>query len=265
MEEENNVMEETALIEDSSSDAEFACGDPKVEPRVGDEFQAEIPPILSASQRALFLSTPPLPLDDDSSSYSFLIGQPVQVTWIDNKHPNGQANGDDNDDDVDMNQSLKSFRAKRSRCSAKSDKKNPKSKKKQRLKNLEAVPEIPSNSWEDHEVASFVLGLYTFGKNFTQVKKFMETKRTGEILLFYFGKFYNSAGYHTWSDSRKKRSRKCVYGRKLYSGWRQQQMLSRLIPSVSDESQIQKLVNVSSLSLFTSQCSVYLFWSLILS
>ncbi|KAJ4915052.1 hypothetical protein Rs2_00602 [Raphanus sativus] len=238
MEEENNVMEETALIEDSSSDVEFACGDPKVEPRVGDEFQADIPPILSASQRALFLSTPPLPLDDDSS-YSFLIGQPVQLTWID-KHPKG----DDDDDDVDMNQSLKSFRAKRSRYSAKSDKKNPKSKK-QRLKNLEAVPEIPSSSWEDHEVASFVLGLYTFGKNFTQVKKFMETKGTGDILLFYFGKFYNSAGYHTWSDSRKKRSRKCVYGRKLYSGWRQQLMLSRLIPSVSDESQIQKLVNVS--------------------
>ncbi|KAF8116141.1 hypothetical protein N665_0020s0005 [Sinapis alba] len=234
MDEENNLMEETALIEDSS-DVEFACGDPKVEPRVGDEFQVEIPPMLSASERAVFLSTP-LALDD--SSYSFLIGQPVQVTWID-KHPNG-------DDDVDMNQSLKSFRAKRSRCSAKirgeSDK-NPKSKK-QRL-NLEAVPEIPSNSWEDHEVASFVLGLYTFGKNFTQVKKFMENKETGEILLFYFGKFYNSAGYHTWSDSRKKRSRKCVYGRKLYSGWRQQQLLSRLIPSISDESQKQMLVNVS--------------------
>ncbi|CAN6884266.1 unnamed protein product [Brassica oleracea] len=242
MDEENNLMEETALIEDSS-DVEFACcGDPKVEPRVGDEFQAKIPPMLSASERALFLSTP-LALDDDSS-YLFLVGQPVQVTWID-KHPKGQANGDD-DDDVDMNQSLKSFRAKRSRCSAKirgqSDK-NPKSKK-QRL-NLEAVPELPSNSWEDHEVASFVLGLYTFGKNFTQVKKFMENKETGEILLFYFGKFYNSAKYHTWSDSRKKRSRKCVYGRKLYSGWRQQQLLSCLIPSLSDESQKQMLVNVS--------------------
>ncbi|CAH8356043.1 unnamed protein product [Eruca vesicaria subsp. sativa] len=238
MDEENNLMEETALLEDSS-DAEFVCGDPKVEPRVGDEFQVEIPPMFSASERAVFLSTPPLALDD--SSFSFLVGQPVQVMWI-AKHPKGQANGDDDDDDVDMNQSLKSFRAKRSRCSAKSDK-NPKPKK-QRL-NLDALPEIPSSSWEDHEVASFVLGLYTFGKNFTQVKKFMESKGTGEILLFYFGKFYKSASYHTWTDSRKKRSRKCVYGRKLYSGWRQQQLLSRLIPSVSDETQKQMLVNVS--------------------
>lgn len=234
MDEENNLMEETALIEDSS-DVEFACcGDPKVEPRVGDEFQAKIPPMLSASERAVLLSTP-LALDDHSS-YSFLIGQPVQVTWID-KRPKGQANGDD--DDVDMNQSLKSLRSKRSRCSDK----NPKPKK--RRLNLEAVPELPSSSWEDHEVASFVLGLYTFGKNFTQVKKFMESKGTGEILLFYFGKFYNSVKYHTWSDSRKKRSRKCVYGRKLYSGWRQQQLLSRLVPSISDESQKQMLVNVS--------------------
>ncbi|KAL0694603.1 hypothetical protein Bca4012_061783 [Brassica carinata] len=242
MDEENNLMVgETALVEDSS-DVEFACGDPKVEPRVGDEFQVEIPPMLSASERAVFLSTP---LASDDSSYPFLVGLPVQVMWID-KHQKGQeANGDD-DDDVDMNQSLKSLRAKRSRCSAKirgeSDK-NPKSKK-QRL-NLEAVPELPSSSWEDHQVACFVLGLYTFGKNFTQVKKFMESKRRGEIMLFYFGKFYNSASYHTWCDSRKKRSRKCVYGRKLYSGWRQQLLLSRLVPSVSDDSQIEMLVNVS--------------------
>ncbi|KAG2267677.1 hypothetical protein Bca52824_062232 [Brassica carinata] len=153
-----------------------------------------------------------------------------------------EANGDD-DDDVDMNQSLKSLRAKEVVALLRSEAsdKNPKSKK-QRL-NLEAVPELPSSSWEDHQVACFVLGLYTFGKNFTQVKKFMESKRRGEIMLFYFGKFYNSASYHTWCDSRKKRSRKCVYGRKLYSGWRQQLLLSRLVPSVSDDSQIEMLVN----------------------
>ncbi|KAJ0235951.1 Arginine-glutamic acid dipeptide repeat protein [Hirschfeldia incana] len=228
-------MEETGVMEESS-DVEFACGDPKVEPRVGDEFQAEIPHVMSASKRAVFLSTP-LALDDSSSS--FLIGQPVQVMWID-KHQKGQVNGDD--DNIDMNQSLKSLRAKRSRSSAKT---RGGSVKKQRL-NLEAVPEIPTSSWEDHEVASFVLGLYTFGKNFTQVKKFMENKNTGEVMLFYYGKFYKSASYQSWSDSRKKgRRRKCVYGRKLYSGWRQQQLLSRLIPSVSDESQKQTLVNVS--------------------
>lgn len=239
MDEENNLMEEKAVMEEESSDVEFACGDPQVEPRVGDEFQVDIPPMMSASKRAVFLSTP---LALDESSYSFLVGLPVQVMWID-KHKKEQGNGDDN---VDMNQSLRSIRAKRSRCSAKirgKSEENSESKK-QRL-NLEAVPTIPSSSWDDFEVASFVLGLYTFGKNFIQVKKFMENKGIGEIVLFYYGKFYNSAKYHSWSDSRKKRNRKCVHGRKLYSGWRQQQLLSRLIPSIPDESQKKMLVNVS--------------------
>lgn len=242
MDEENNLMDETVVIEDSS-DVEFACGDQQVEPRVGEEFQVEVPPMMSASERAVFLSNP-LALDD--SSYSFLVGQPVQVMWID-KQRKGQGNGDDN---VDMNQSLKSLRAKKSRCSAKSIGESDKNSeyKKQRL-NLEAVPATLSSSWKDFEVASFVLGLYTFGKNFTQVKIFMENKGTGEIVLFYYGKFYNSAKYHSWSESRKKRNRKCVYGRKLYSGWRQQQLLSRLIPSVPDESQKQMLVNVSLFSI----------------
>ncbi|XP_010487100.1 PREDICTED: uncharacterized protein LOC104765121 [Camelina sativa] len=238
MEVENTIMEETAVMEDSYDDG-FSCGDPQVEPRVGDEFQVEIPPMVSASERAVFLSTP-VALDD--SSYSFLVGLPVQVMWID-KRRRGQGNGDDN---VDMNQSLKSLRAKKSRCSAKNRGKSDKNSesKKQRL-NLEAVPAIPSSSWEDVEVASFVLGLYTFGKNFTQVKSFMENKAIGEIVLFYYGMFYNSAKYHSWSESRKKRNRKCVYGRKLYSGWRQQQLLTRLMPSIPDESQKQMLVNVS--------------------
>ncbi|XP_023644644.1 uncharacterized protein LOC17896690 isoform X2 [Capsella rubella] len=236
MDGENNIMEETAVMEDSYDDG-FSCGDPRVEPRVGDEFQVEIPPMMSASKRAVFLSTP-VALDD--SSYSFLVGLPVQIMWID-KQRRGQGNGDDN---VDMNQSLKSLRAKKSRSSAKNRGKSDKNleSKKQRL-DLEAVPAIPSSSWEEFEVASFVLGLYTFGKNFTQVKNFMENKGVGEIMLFYYGKFYNSAKYHSWSESRKKRNRKCVYGRKLYSGWRQQQLLTRLMPSIPDESQKQMLVN----------------------
>ncbi|CAN8311685.1 unnamed protein product [Cochlearia groenlandica] len=228
------MMEETDVTEDSS-DVEFACGVQKVEPRVGDEFQVEIPPMMSLSKRALFRSSP---IAFDDSSYTLLVGLPIQVMWVD-KHPKG-------DDNVDMNQSLRSLRAKRSRCSSKKGGESDKytELKKQRV-NLEAVPGIPSSSWVDIEVDSFVLGLYTYGKNFAEVKKFMESKGTGEIVLYYYAKFYNSIKYHIWSDSRKKRSRKCVYGRKLYSGWRQQQLLSRLIPSITDESQRQMLVNVS--------------------
>ncbi|CAN8294873.1 unnamed protein product [Cochlearia groenlandica] len=192
--------------------------------------------MMSASEREIFLSTN-LASDNDSS-YSFLVGLPIQVMWID-KHQHG-------DDNVDMNQSLRSLKSKRRHGSARTRGESDKNleSKKQRL-NLEAVPEMVSSSWEDLEVDSFVLGLYTFGKNFTQIKRFMEKKGTGDIVLFYYSKFYNSGKYNIWFNSHKKKSRKCVSGRKLYSGWRQQMLLSRLIPSMAVESQKQMVVSKS--------------------
>ncbi|CAH2046961.1 unnamed protein product [Thlaspi arvense] len=227
MDEENNLMEE-------SCEVEFVCGDPKVDIRVGEEYQAEIPPTMSESKRAAFL---PNFLDSDldsGSSCSFVVGLPLEVMWIDTKY---QGPGDDN---VDMSESLKSLRTKRNRRGESEG--NGKTKQ---TMNLKAIPEKPSSSWEDFEVDGFVLGLYTFGKNFTQVKKFLESKETGEILSFYYGKFYKSAKYKTWSHSLKKRSRRCIQGKKLYSGWRIHQLLSRLIPNIDDETHKQKLMKVS--------------------
>ncbi|XP_024004938.1 uncharacterized protein LOC18009569 [Eutrema salsugineum] len=230
MDEENSHM-------DDSCDVGFVCGDPKVDIRVGDEYQVEIPHMMSESERAAFLLNP-LGLDLDSgSSCSFVVGLPVEVMWIDTKYQDGQGFGDDN---VDMSESLKSLKTKRNRR-GESDL-NTTSKQ---IRNLEAVPEKASSSWEDLEVDGFVLGLYTFGKNFIQVKKLLESKETGDILSFYYGKFYKSAKYKIWSNSLKKRSRKCIQGKKLYSGWRLQQLLSRLIPNIHDEPQKEKLVKVS--------------------
>ncbi|XP_010553729.1 PREDICTED: uncharacterized protein LOC104823728 [Tarenaya hassleriana] len=246
---ESNPMEQTYYPEDSS-DVEYACGDPQVDPRVGDEYQVEIPPLMSESERASLLLNPVASdIVSDSSSYSFCVGKPVQVIWIDSgtgKHGYEQGLEDSN---VDMNESLRSLKAKGTRSCLKirgqADGSSESTTEKKKTSNLEAVPGKSAESWEVSEVESFVLGLYTFGKNFTQVKKFMENKEIGEILLFYYGKFYRSAKYRSWSDSRKKRNRKCVCGMKLYSGWRQQQLLSRLIPNLPDESQKDKLVNVS--------------------
>ncbi|CAL9238646.1 unnamed protein product [Arabidopsis halleri] len=226
MDEESNPMED-------SCDEEFVCGDPKVDVRVGDEYQVEIPPMISESQRAAFLSNP---LDSDSSC-SFAVGLPVEVMWIDTKCRNRDGLGSD---DIDMNESLKSLKTKRSRRGGSDG--NPGAKK---CMNLEVVPEKSSSSWEDLEVDGFVLGLYTFGKNFAQVQKLLESKETGEILLFYYGKFYESAKYKIWSHSLKKRSRRCIQGKKLYSDWRLQLLLSRLIRSIPDELKEQKLVDVS--------------------
>ncbi|XP_010555968.1 PREDICTED: uncharacterized protein LOC104825341 [Tarenaya hassleriana] len=236
--EENNHLDQRDNAEDSS-EVGFVCGDPQVDPRVGDEYQVEVPSMMSVPE-----------LVSDSSSYSFAVGLSIQVAWIDNGTSKLGYEQRLEDNDVDMYESLRSLRAKckslRPKIKARQVNEilEPITRIEERL-NLEAVPLQSASSWKDSDVDSFVLGLYTFGKNFTQVKKFMESKEMGEILSFYYGKFYKYAKYRSWSDSRKKRNRKCVCGMKLYSGWRQQELLSRLIPRLPDESQKDKLVNVS--------------------
>ncbi|XP_008805665.1 uncharacterized protein LOC103718559 [Phoenix dactylifera] len=99
------------------------------------------------------------------------------------------------------------------------------------------LPGSPAPSWSNAEEQSFLLGLYIFGKNLLQVKKFMENKRMGDILSYYYGKFYRSDVYCRWSECKKIRSRKCILGQRIFTGWRQQELLSRVLPTVSKEGQ----------------------------
>ncbi|CAI8615479.1 unnamed protein product [Vicia faba] len=94
-----------------------------------------------------------------------------------------------------------------------------------------------SVTWSDADAECLVLGLFIFGKDFTQIKKFLENKGMGEILSFYYGKFYKSDGYHRWSESRKLKGRKSVIAKKLSTKMRQHDLLSRLNPHVSKASQ----------------------------
>ncbi|XP_058741165.1 uncharacterized protein LOC131613521 [Vicia villosa] len=94
-----------------------------------------------------------------------------------------------------------------------------------------------SVSWSDADTKCLVLGLFIFGKNFIQIKRFLENKGMGEILSFYYGKFYKTDGYRRWSECRKLKGRKCMIGKKLFSEPKQRELLSRLIPNVSEESQ----------------------------
>ncbi|XLT48272.1 hypothetical protein HN873_040876 [Arachis hypogaea] len=93
-------------------------------------------------------------------------------------------------------------------------------------------------SWTDVERNSFLLGLYAFGKNLNTVKRFVGSKSMGEILSFYYGKFHRSEGYCRWSKCRKWRSNRRIYGQKIFIGWRQQELVSRLSYQVSKECQI---------------------------
>ncbi|EXB37167.1 hypothetical protein L484_013531 [Morus notabilis] len=113
-------------------------------------------------------------------------------------------------------------------------------------KNYYPVPGLSTNPWSGSDVDSFLLGLYIFGKNFFQIKRFMGSKDMGEILSFYYGKFYRSDAYRRWSDSRKIKRKKCVTGRKIFTGWRQQELFSRLSSHISEESQTSLLEGCKS-------------------
>lgn len=195
---------------EEASDAELLLSDasdpngffdiPLVSPRIGDEYQAETPPLLTHSQ--LFdLSMNPIKSEStiDTASNLFLMGLPIPITWICNE------------------------KEERSKVDPAS---------------FFPVPGLSPESWSDFEVECFVLGLYIFGKNLVQVQKFMATKDVGQIQCFYYGRFYKSPRYCKWVDCRKMRNKKSVMGSKIFSGCRQQELLSRLLPHLSEEAKI---------------------------
>ena len=57
----------------------------------------------------------------------------------------------------------------------------------------------------------------------------------GEVLSYYYGEFYRSDAYKRWSACRKVRSRRCILGLRIFSGSRQQELLSRLLAGVTRE------------------------------
>ena len=95
------------------------------------------------------------------------------------------------------------------------------------------VPGVCHNLWNDAEEACFLLGLYLFKKKFVELKKFVGSKKMGEILFFYYTEFYRSTGFNRWSTCSEG---KCAYGTWLFTGFRHQELLSRLRPQVSEES-----------------------------
>lgn len=82
--------------------------------------------------------------------------------------------------------------------------------------------------WTDLEVQRFLLGLYIFGKNVNLLSLFVGTKTVGDILTYYYTKFYQRDAYKRWSDCRKAKTRKCILGERIFQGQRQKELLSRL-------------------------------------
>ncbi|XWS64531.1 hypothetical protein CRYUN_Cryun05aG0012000 [Craigia yunnanensis] len=274
-----NLTEETSpkqLLPPASPDISDIFGDPQLSPRVGDKYQVEIPPMITGSEHLWLLMDP---VDSECVpflAHSFLLGLPVPVMWTyeqnidfedDSKGgPSKPDNGTKVDESVKSRKRRKgqnSKRKKNSELSAEQSDARLVNEKESIAENLECgmtsktnlfrscegkssylIPGSSGDSWSNTDVDGFLLGLYIFGKDFRKIKRFIENKEMGDILSFYYGVFYRSDRYHRWSDGQKRRSRKKIYGRKIFTGWRQQELLSRLLTHVPDELQ-NNLVEVS--------------------
>ncbi|XWS57518.1 hypothetical protein CRYUN_Cryun09bG0181100 [Craigia yunnanensis] len=267
-----NLTEETSpkqLLPPDSPDISDIFGNPQLSPRVGDKYQVEIPPMITGSEHLRLLMDP---VDSECSPYlahSFLLGLPVPVMWTHKQdidfEDEGKGGPSKPDDGTKVDESVKSRkcrkgqnskRKKNSELSAEQSDARLVNEEESNAENLECgmtsktnlfqpcegksshlSPGSSGDSWSNTDVDGFLLGLYIFGKDFGQIKRFIENKEMGDILSFYYGAFYRSDRYHRWSDGQKRRNQKKIYGRKIFTGWRQQELLSRLLTHVPDELQ----------------------------
>lgn len=254
-----NILEDAyseQLLSLETTDMSDDYRDPELLPRIGDEYQVEIPPLLEecdCSVDAKILCGIP---------HEVLVGLPISIMWIKGEvediklepvvapsdptnvsectrvtqnisdchdlKPQVESMGLALDRELSLRES--SMLALQPAIQIEMHKKNEGT-------GYHPVPGSAGEIWSDIDEASFLLGLYIFGKNLFQVKKFVESKGMGEILSFYYGKFYRSDKYRRWSECRKMKSRKCIYGQRIFTGLRQQELLSRLLPHVSEECQ----------------------------
>ncbi|KAL1803768.1 hypothetical protein ACET3Z_032419 [Daucus carota] len=196
-----NISAEQLLSVDSS-DGVF--GEPKVLPRVGDDYQAEIPSVITGPEYDSYMKK----LDDaeknDHVPLDFKQGLPVPVKWTRNINKENMRDAKQGFY-TQSNNAPSLFGSVRE------------TNDQYQGSSYSLVPEVCGDSWNDIEEASFLLGLYIFKKNFVLLQR--------------------SSDYNRWSTSRKGKSKKCVSGKSLFSDLRRQEILSRLLSQVSEECQ----------------------------
>ncbi|XP_061348509.1 uncharacterized protein LOC133293903 [Gastrolobium bilobum] len=232
----DNFMEHASSGSPSSPDISNIVGAAQLNPRIGHEYQVEVSSMIEEPERLQLLMNPADSEVVHDNSLFFAIGLPILGAWKHNEVEDSGHEGwgylGDIDRTVNAIKPAKTANVKKNGMSGDS-----KSGELGKSKKYKMAPGTSSNSWSDADAKSFLLGLFVFGKNFIQIKRFLENKGMGEILSFYYGKFYKSDEYRRWSSCRKIKGRKCMIGQKFFTGRRQHELLSRLIPHVSEESQ----------------------------
>ncbi|CAA0817485.1 Unknown protein [Striga hermonthica] len=207
--------------------AAVAFGEPEISPRTGDEYQAIVPSLVQSH------STKCTKSENEPISYQKkFIGLPIIVMWISTfksheSGPQGRSKSGPNihnkvikaDSPEELNDLPTAEKIRK--CGG---------------QGYLLVPGLAEACWNALEKESFLLGLYIFEKNFVNVRRFVETKEMGDVLSFYYGKFYGSHEYQRWSDCRKAKGKKGIYGERIFSGMRQQELLNRILPGIPEES-----------------------------
>ena len=242
--------------------------DTRVYPRVGDEYQVEVLDLLTEEEQAKLRSSTVYDSRAFGFEYPVGVGLAIPITWTQNtsthiKEEYGGFSGyrscpsqDEgpihNSENIPGNlyqdiicseckvgyaeqgEKLSGSAGQDMHCSQKRKLSGCSCAKKE-FNDCFPLPGMPRYSWSDEESRTFLLGLYIFGKNLVQVTKFTETKTMGEVLSYYYGEFFRSDAYRRWAACRKARSRRCILGLRIFSGPRQQELLSRLLAGVARE------------------------------
>ncbi|KAL5199028.1 hypothetical protein ABZP36_002540 [Zizania latifolia] len=228
--------------------------DTRVYPRVGDEYQVEVPNLATEEERMKLKSCP---VDDSRMlgfDYPVGVGLPIPITWTHNtsNRVKKEQMGFSERSPCSLQDECNSHIMEKIPrnvldCKVECDEQDDKFLKsagqdmhclqKRKTSDYIPLPCLPRYLWTDEEAQTFLLGLYIFGKNLVQVTKFMQFKTMGEILSYYYGEFFRSDAYKRWAACRKVRSRRCILGLRIFSGSRQQELLSRMLAGITREVQ----------------------------
>ncbi|RVW60494.1 hypothetical protein CK203_111820 [Vitis vinifera] len=160
---DDKCIEETTsdqLLHPDSPDINDIFGEPLVHPRVGYEYQVEIPLMITESERDKLLVNPADAEVIVDVSHSFLMGLPIPIVQESTAtSPDSKVMGST---DLDQMHGSKSYLT---------------------------VPGSLGDSWSDIEVDSFILGLYIFGKNliqevYTWAEDFYRMETAGIVISF---------------------------------------------------------------------------------
>uniref|UniRef100_A0ACD5YNX3 Uncharacterized protein n=1 Tax=Avena sativa TaxID=4498 RepID=A0ACD5YNX3_AVESA len=230
---------------EASHDSDVSLDDRPIAPSVGSQYQAEIPNLATEDERRHLMASPLYSCkshvyDDPSST-----GSAIPIIW--GSHPPSEVNKKENITSeydrpyldphavlsVDQTESVsnpvcgeKTVLCFTRKCRGLFTDKTMVHQRETEKNAL--LPGLSASVWNDLEEECFLLGLHIFGKNLILLSKFVGSKTIGDMLSYYYGRFYNGDAYKRWSHCRKTRTTRCILGKSIFTGRRQLEIISRL-------------------------------------